>query len=83
MVKRGNKMKKQLMELKPAEFNLLKSALGKDMKDKCDFCGVKITSQNYGYLARDTVSCKNILCLTAAVHKEEDLEKKFRGFNNK
>jgi hypothetical protein len=64
------KMKKQLITLKPEEFKLLKSALGKDLKNKCDFCGVKITAKNYGYLAKDTVSCKNIVCLTEAVQKE-------------
>lgn len=73
-------MKKQLVTLKPEEFKLLKSTLGKDLKDKCEFCGTKITPRNYGYLAKNTVSCKNILCLTEAIDKEEAAEKKFKGF---
>jgi hypothetical protein len=51
-------MEKQMVTLKPEEFKLLKSALGKDLKSKCDFCGRKITSKNYGYLTYDTVSFK-------------------------
>lgn len=72
------KMKKQLMTLKPEEFKLLKIALGKDLKDRCDFCGVKITSRNYGYLAKNTVSCKNIICLTEAIEKDQNI-----GLKNK
>ena len=68
------KMKKQIMTLKPEEFKFLKSALGKDLKSKCDFCKKKITSKNFGYLSKDTVSCKNMKCVTKALLKEGQLD---------
>ena len=67
-------MKKQMVTLKPEEFKLLRSALGKDLKNKCDFCGRRITAKNYGYLTVDTVSCKDLICLTRAIQREEKEE---------
>ena len=67
-------MKKTLMTLKPEEFKLLKSALGKDLKRKCDFCKKKITSRNFGYLAFNTVSCKDMFCVIQALRKEEQMK---------
>jgi hypothetical protein len=64
--------KKQIISLKPKDFKFLKSALGKSLKKKCDFCGRRITSKNYGFLAVNTVSCKDLICLTRAIMKEEN-----------
>ena len=69
-------MKTKLITLKLEEYKLLKNALGKKLKSKCDFCHRRITSKNYGYLSFNVVSCNDLICLTRAIERVESRPEK-------
>ena len=36
-----------------------------DLKNiKCTFCGIELTKDNFGFIARDNNSCDSFLCLS-------------------
>jgi tRNA(Ile2) C34 agmatinyltransferase TiaS len=40
-------------------------------KPKCKYCGVQVKKNNFGLIAKDIISCKNICCLIQAIHEQE------------
>ncbi len=51
-------------------FNILKEKLKPLIKDNCDFCKVKVTKDNFGYVDRDVTCCKSILCLIEKISED-------------
>lgn len=61
---------RQLQTLKRGEFDLLVSAIApKGLK--CKVCKIKLTSKNFGFLAKDYCSCDNHNCLRIVVRECE------------
>lgn len=59
-----------LVEINKEQFDILRSAL--DFKNlKCDFCGIRIYRNNFGYIMKDVYSCKSPLCIVQALEKVE------------
>lgn len=59
-----------LIQVDKANFDNLMNLL--DLNDlHCSDCGVKITKDNFGFIAKDVYSCNNILCLMKAYDKFE------------
>ena len=50
-------------------FKKLKPVLKPHLKDNCDFCGVKVTGDNFGLLAKDYTVCQSLICLTEYFEK--------------
>jgi len=48
-------------------FESLKKAIGDSIKDKCDYCGKKITKDTFGLLSKDITCCNDLICLVQAV----------------
>jgi hypothetical protein len=50
---------------------LREDVLKGEIKDTCKFCGVKVTRDNFGYIAKGTTCCNNFICLFEALKEEE------------
>ena len=52
-------------------FNTFKKEMLREyIKDNCDFCGEKITKDNFGLLTRDVTCCNSTFCLVIAINKK-------------
>jgi hypothetical protein len=52
----------EMIEINKEQFDVVCEILP-ELKDvKCGVCGVKITRDNYGFLAKDSYSCNNFGC---------------------
>jgi len=64
----------QMIQIDEESFDKLKEILGEKIKDKCDFCGEKITGKNFGLLSYDYTVCNSLLCLAEYFDKIEELK---------
>ena len=63
------------IQIDKESFDKLKEALGKHIKDKCDFCKEKVTRDNFGLLAYGYTVCNSPLCLIEYFDKLEETQK--------
>ena len=65
---------KEFIELHKSAFQELIKLL--DITEpKCKYCGIQVRKNNFGLIAKDIISCKNIICLSQAVGEFEQPEK--------
>lgn len=60
---------KEFVELPKELFNTLMNMLFEGKKLECSFCGTELTKDNFGLIAKDVLSCNDILCKIKAYDK--------------
>ena len=64
--------------LDKSSFDDIKPMLKPYVKNHCNYCGVKITKDNFGLLARETTCCNNFICLTEALGDIDTMKRDYK-----
>ena len=64
-----------MIKLNKEKFEEMKKVLSPYIKDRCNYCGEKITKDNFGLLAKHITSCKSIFCMTHSIEDLDEIQK--------